>query len=90
MPISQPESSLAFDELSPGDRVEVEHLVSVGTRSWTTRTAGTVVRTERCRRGLHFRRSADDKVFTNVILLRLPDGELTSVTMDEFTVIRPA
>ena len=81
---------MAFEELRAGDRVEVEHLVTVGHKQWTTKTVGTVVRTERRRHGLHFRRNLDDKVYSDVILLVLPDGELTDVTIDEFTLIRPA
>ncbi len=77
-----------FDELVPGDRVEVDHLVTVGARKWKTKTVGTVVRTERMRHGLHFQRNFDDKVFNDLILLRLPDGELTTVTLDEFTSLR--
>jgi len=79
-----------FDELKPGDRIEVEHTVTVGPKSWNAKTVGCVVRTERRRHGLHFDRSHDDKVFSDVILLELPDGELTTVTMDEFTVLRRA
>ena len=40
------------------------------------------------RHGLHFQRNFDDKVFNDLILLRLPDGELTTVTLDEFTSLR--
>jgi ribosomal protein L19 len=90
MPIASPESQLAFDELRAGDRIEVEHRVTVGMKNWTTRTQGTVVRTERRRHGLHFRRNVDDKVFSDVILLELPDGELTTIAVDEFTVLRRA
>jgi hypothetical protein len=79
-----------LDELKVGDRVEVEHAVTVGQKSWTTKTCGTVVRTERRRHGLHVGRNPDDKVFSDVILLELPDGELTTVTIDEFTTIRRA
>ena len=79
-----------FDELKIGDRVEVDHVVTVGQKSWTTKTCGTVVRTERRRHGLHFQRSDDNKVFSDVILLELPDGELTSLAIDEFTTIRRA
>ena len=79
-----------FDELKPGDRIKVEHTVTVGQESWNAKTVGCVVRTERRRHGLHFDRSHDDKVFSDVILLELPDGELTTVTMDEFTVLRRA
>ena len=81
---------LVFEELSPGDRVEVEHLVTVGLRNWKKKTVGTVVRTERVRHGLHYRRNFDDKVFSDTILLRLPDGELTTITLDEFTELRSA
>lgn len=79
-----------FDELKPGDRIEVEHTVTVGQDSWTATSTGSVVRTERRRHGLHMRRSHDDKVFSDVILLELADGELTAVTMDEFTILRQA
>lgn len=79
-----------FDQLKPGDRIEVEHVVTVGQKSWTTTTTGGVIRTERRRHGLHHRRNHDDKVFSDAILLELPDGELTTVTVDEFTVIRKA
>jgi hypothetical protein len=79
-----------FDELKEGDRVEVEHLVTVGQKSWTSKTAGTVVRTERRRHGMHFQRNHDDKVFGDEILLELPDGELTTVALDEYTTIRRA
>jgi ribosomal protein L19 len=84
------EKSIGFEELKPGDRVEVEHLVTVGVKRWSTRTVGTVIRIERRRHGLHFRRNVDDKAYSDTILLKLPDGELTTLTMDEFTVLRRA
>ncbi len=78
-----------FTELKPGDRVEVVHEVKVGSsKTWTTTTVGTVVDTERRRQGLHFRRASDDKVFADMIKLRRDDGELTTITMDEFTRLR--
>ncbi len=90
MPKVTSENRQLFDELQPGDRIEVEHKVTVGQKHWTSTTAGKVVRTERSRHGLHHRRNVDDKVFSDAILLELADGELTSVTMDEFTVVRRA
>ncbi len=82
------ENKARFDELKPGDRVEVEHMVTVGRRSWPAKTSGTVVRIERNRHGLHFHRNFDDKVQSDAVLLEANDGELTSVTLDEFTAIR--
>ena len=75
-------------ELRPGDRVELKHQVKVGFRIWTTTTVGTVVRTERRRHSLHFNRNFDDKVFSEVIVLTLDSGELTTVTLDEFSELR--
>ena len=79
-----------FEELKVGDRISVEHVVTVGRKHWTTTTTGVVLRTERRRHGLHYRRNTDDKVFSDAILMELPDGELTTVTLDEFTVVRRA
>jgi hypothetical protein len=77
-----------FADLHLGDRVELIHEVKVGLKRWTTTTVGTVVRTERRRHSLHFRRSGDDKVFSDLIVLRRDDGELTTVTLDEFSQLR--
>ena len=77
-----------FAQLQPGDRVEIVHEVKVGLKVWTTRTVGTVVDTDRRRHGLHFRRSLDDKVWSDIILLKRDDGEETTVTVDEFTDLR--
>ena len=79
-----------FDEIRPGDRVEIEQTVIVGRKSWKTKTRGTVVRVERRRHGLHFHRNFDDKVYSDAILLRQSDGELTNLVIDESTVIRDA
>jgi hypothetical protein len=77
-----------FEALAPGDRVEVIHEVKVGLKVWSTKTIGVVESKERRRQGLHFRRHTDDKVFADMLVLRRDDGELTTVTMDEFTQLR--
>jgi hypothetical protein len=74
--------------LAPGDRIEVVHDVKVGSRSWTTTTVGVVERVERRRHGLHFRRNGDDKVFSDLVVLRGDDGTLTTVALDEYTQLR--
>ncbi|MBM4023324.1 MAG: hypothetical protein FJ284_14010, partial [Planctomycetes bacterium] len=80
------EARAIYEQLQPGDRVEVIHDVTVGSsRAWKTATVGRVLRRERRRHGLHFRRHADDKVFSDVLIVARDDGELTTVTLDEFT-----
>ena len=82
-------SRALYNQLEAGDRVEVVHGVTVGSSAaWTTTTTGRVLRRERRRHGLHFRRNPDDKVFSDVLILARDDGELTTITMDEFTRLK--
>lgn len=86
---SQQQTNLElFEKLQPGDRIELEHQVKVGFKVWPTLTTGEVVRVERRRHGLHTRRSFDDKVYSDLIVLRKEGGELTTVTLDEFSVLK--
>jgi hypothetical protein len=87
-PQQQQETHQTFEALKPGDRIAVVHVVTIGPQTWTTESIGTVVCTERGRHGLHFRRNFDDKVFSDLIVLRRDDGELTTVALDEFTTLR--
>ena len=82
------ETLKVFQQLRPGDRVELTHEVKVGFRKWESVTRGTVLKTERRRHGLHRRRNGDDKVFSDLIVLEREDGERTTVTLDEFSVLR--
>ncbi len=86
--MAYPDSLIVYDQLQPGDRIELKHEVKVGFRSWTTTTVGTVVSKDRRRHSLHHRRNFDDKVFSDVVLLKRDDGELTTVTLDEFSELR--
>lgn len=77
-----------YEQLLPGDMVEVQHEVKVGSKTWTATTRGKVISTERRRHGLHYRRSVDDKVFSDMLVLEAADGSITTITMDEFTVLK--
>lgn len=86
--LPHPTTREEVNALQPGDRVEILHEVKVGQRRWQSRTVGTVERIERRRHGLHFQRQFDDKVFSDLVVLRLDDGSLTTITFDEFTLLR--
>ena len=86
--MSKPETLATLSEINPGDKIELKHEVKVGFRSWTTTTVGTVVRIDRRRHSLHFNRNFDDKVFSDIIVLKRDSGELTTVTLDEFSELR--
>ena len=74
--------------LQPGDHVEIDQEIKVGQKRWRTQTSGEVVRVERRRHSLHFDRNFDDKVWSDMIVLKRPDGELTTVAIDEFAEVR--
>ncbi|MFO1019629.1 MAG: hypothetical protein U0903_02835 [Planctomycetales bacterium] len=85
-------AQIRYEELRPGDHIQVTRRVKVGLKIWEYKVAGTVVRTERRRNGLHVDRNQDDKAFQDLIVLR-KDGtvpEETTVTLDEFTVLERA
>lgn len=82
-------NQIRFEALKEHDHIKVTQRIKVGLKIWYTSVSGKVVRTERRRNGLHVDRSKDDKAFQDVIVL-FRDGshpELTTVTMDEFTVL---
>ncbi len=86
---TQAETLKVFASLEPGDRIELSHEVKIGSsKSWQTTTTGTVLKIDRRRHGLHHRRNIDDKVFSDVIVLRRDDGEETTLTLDEFSVLK--
>jgi hypothetical protein len=86
--MSYPAALETFATLQPGDRVEVTHEIKIGFRNWNAKTIGTVVATDRRRHSLHFNRNFDDKVYSDVLILKRDDGELTTITVDEFSAIR--
>lgn len=86
--MSHTDTLKVFEKLQPGDRVELRHQIKVGFRTWETTTTGTVEFAERRRHSLHFNRNFDDKVYSDMIVLRLDSGELTTVTLDEFSQLK--
>jgi hypothetical protein len=83
-----PQTLEVFASLVPGDRVQVDHEVKIGFRKWHTATVGIVVRKDRVRQGVAYQRNFDDKAFSDVLVLKRDSGELTTVTLDEFSEVR--
>jgi len=90
MSASDGASTTRFDELKPGDRITVQQTVTIGQKRQTVTTTGKVIRTERVRHGSRCQCTLDDETISDMILLEMPDGELTTVTMDELTVLHRA
>ena len=77
-----------FNELRAGDFVEVTHHITVGSQTWTAVVRGIVMIAERRRHGLHYQRNQDDKVWSDVLVLKRDDGEATTITLDEYTRLK--
>jgi hypothetical protein len=74
-------------ELKPGQKVKITQTVRVGTRSWQTTVEGTVRDVQVLVTGLTVERAADDFVGVPTVHFTKPNGELSSIAVDERTVI---
>ncbi len=90
MSTSEGEIRTRFDELQPGDRIEVERTVVTHDEGQPGRVSGTVIRTERRQHGPPHFGVPHNEPFQRVILLEMYDGELAAVPVDEATVLRRA
>ncbi len=66
------------------------HHIKIGFKEHESRTARIVVKKERRQCGVDsgFCRARDDKYWFDLLILRKEDGELASVTMDEYTELK--
>jgi hypothetical protein len=88
--MNEAEMRQLYVDLQPGDFVEIVHHIKIGFKEHSTHTVGVVVKKERRRSGMDggFARHWDDKYWFDHLTLRKDDGELTTVTMDEYTDLR--
>ena len=73
--------------LRPGARVRVTQQIAGGNYSWTTDVRGTVVSYEQRQTGSWFAHSKNDKLWLDRLLVRMADGELTTLNLDAFSHI---
>ena len=87
--MNEAEMRQLYVDVRPGDFVEIVHHVKIGFKEHATHTVGVVVKKERRRSGMDsgFARNWDDK-YSDHLTLQKDDGELTAVTMDEYTELR--
>lgn len=71
--------------LAPGDRVRVTQTVRVGSRTWTTTTDGTFREIAYLATGVTTERVKEDDLVVPVVRFTKPNGELTSISVDENT-----
>jgi len=75
------------DKLRPGARVKVIQQIAGRDYTWTSDVEGTVVSYEQAQTGSWFAHSRGDKLWLDRLTLRMDDGELTTLNLDEFSRI---
>jgi len=73
--------------LKPGDRVRIEQTVRVGARVWPAVAEGEFRGVAYLATGVTTERVKDDDLVVPVVRFTKPNGELTSVSIDERTKV---
>lgn len=70
-------------KLKPGDRIRITQTVRVGSRSWPAVAEGVYRDTDFLMTGLSTERVPEDDIVVPLLRFTKPNGELSSVTLDE-------
>jgi hypothetical protein len=76
--------------LKPGARVRITQQIAARDYSLSTPVEGTVVRYEQRPTGSWFAHGAKDKLWLDRVVLRKKDGEISTLNLDEYTVVASA
>jgi hypothetical protein len=79
--------SLEAPPMSAGTRVRVTQQYAQTHDVWTTTMEGVVVRYQQSKTGSWFVHGRDDKVWLDRLEIRLDDGELVTLNLDQYSVI---
>ncbi len=74
--------------LVPGAKVTVIQQIAARDYSWSSETSGTIVDFRQKETGSWFAHSKDDKLWLDRLTLRKPDGEITTLNLDAFSVVK--
>lgn len=73
--------------IKPGQFVRVRQEIDRREGSWTNEVVGAVVEVKSEKTGSWHAHGQDDKLWLNRICLRKPDGELTTLVIDQHTQV---
>ncbi|MFN4243694.1 MAG: hypothetical protein ACK4PI_10710 [Tepidisphaerales bacterium] len=73
--------------IAPGCRVKVIQQIPARNYTWVTETVGTVLEYRQKPTGSWYAHSKDDKLWLDRLVLRLDDGEITTLNLDEYAVV---
>jgi hypothetical protein len=75
-------------QLVPGAAVTVIQQIAARDYSWSGETTGTVVEYAQQETGSWYAHSKNDRLWLDRLTLRKADGEMTTLNLDEFSVVR--
>jgi hypothetical protein len=75
-------------QLVPGAKVKVIQQIAARDYSWSSEVSGTVVEFEQKQTGSWFAHSKNDKLWLDRLTLVKPDGEITTLNLDEFSDVK--
>jgi hypothetical protein len=82
--------ALATTLYQPGRRVRVTQQLPHRDESWSSVVEGVVTRYRQAKTGSWFAHAKDDQLWLDRLELRLDDGEITTLNLDQYTRIEPA
>ena len=74
--------------LQPGQRVTVVQQVQL--KGWTNRITGVVESFEQRKTGSWYAHAKDDRLWLDRLVLKLDDGEIVTVNLDQYSRVEPA
>ena len=78
-----------LDSLQPGQRLRITQTVRVGLQTWPAVVVGTFRHLDSLATGLATERLARDEIVVPIIHFTKDNGEMSSVAVDENTVVEP-
>lgn len=74
-------------EMEVGQRLRITQHVRIGPKSWENVLEGTFLGTDRRRTGIATDRRPEDDIWVEVVVFEKPNGERSTVVVDERTQI---
>jgi hypothetical protein len=86
----RPELASFLTSLQPRQKIRITQSIRVGARKWTTTTTGVYRELDYLATGLATQRAPEDDIVVAVVHFTKENGELSSISLDEHTMVELA
>lgn len=84
-----PQLAAVLEKLRPGQRLHIRQLVRVGLKTWPVEITGTFRHLDSLATGLATQRLPQDDILVPMLHFTKDNGEMSSVALDEHSVVTP-